>query len=404
MRVFTSVIAAVLAALTVTAQDRRHAIKFDGDDRGFPRSAAVAAGDYVYVSGQIGRESDGKFGDIRAQTRRALDNISSILRKAGTSLEQAVSSYVYLRNKGDFQAMNAEYRAHPDWPKTTHKTTKGDDLDLAVRTTMTADLLAPPEALVEITIIALRKGAERTIIQPAEWGTSNLPYPWGIKSGDTLWISGLVPSNKRGGTYVRGDMKADLKQTLSDVGEVLTTAGMSYADVVFARVYIQDHALAQEMDEAYRTVFSKELPARATLRAGIMGNVNKNEVTTIAVKAPKRIINIPEGESTSSASAGVVVGNRFFSSGIQGLTDATRGNANAQTREALSRIGLALKAGGFGWEHVVDTWVLLSDTRDYADVTDAYRQVFSQDFPASTFVGEQPLGRGLVQIQVMAVK
>ena len=64
----------------------------------------------------------------------------------------------------------------------------------------------------------------------------------------------------------------------------------------------------------------------------------------------------------------------------------------------------ALKAGGFDWENVVDTWVLLSDTRDYSGVAAAYREVFTKNFPASTVVGEQPLGRGLVQIQVMAVK
>jgi 2-iminobutanoate/2-iminopropanoate deaminase len=405
MRVSSGVVL-LAAAIQVggLAQGGRHVIKAKGARGDMPASAAVIAGDYVYVSGQFGPEADGKFGDIKTQTRRALDNISAILQEAGTSLEQAVSSYVYLRNKGDFAAMNEEYKAYPGWPKTTHKTARGDDLDLAVRTTMTGDLLAPPGALVEITIIALRKGAERTIIQPAEWGTSNLPYPWGIKSGDTLWISGLVASNKRGGPYVRGDMKTDVKQTLTDVGEVLATAGMSHAEVVFSRVYIQDPALTKEMDEAYRAFFPKEPPARATLRAGIMGNTNSDEITTIAVKAPKRIINIPNADNTPSASTAVVVGDRFFSSGVQGMTEATKGDAKAQTREALARLGRALKAAGFEWANVVDSWILLSDTRDYAAMTEAYREVLSKDFPAWTVVGEQPLGRGVVQIQIMAVK
>jgi enamine deaminase RidA (YjgF/YER057c/UK114 family) len=405
MRLLTvAVLVAWVATPLVPAGVGKRIVKAKGDASNSPIIAAVVAGDYVYVSGQLGREANGTFGDIRAQTRRALDNISAILQEADTSLEQAVSGYVYLRNKGDFAAMNEAYKAHPGWPKTTHKTARGDDLDLAVRTTMTADIIGPPAALVEITMIALRKGAERTIVQPAEWGTSNLPYPWGIKSGDTLWISGLVASNKRGGPYTRGDMKTDVTQTLTDVGEVLSTAGMSHDDVVFSRVYIQDHSLANEMDEAYRAFFRGDPPARATLRAGIMGNTNSDEITTISVKGAKRIINIPNADVPPSASAAVVVGNRFFSSGIQGVTPATKGDAKAQTREALTRLGAALKAGGFEWGDVVDAWVLLADTRDYADVVEAYRQVFARDFPAATFVGEQPLGRGAVQIQIMAVK
>lgn len=404
MRVIGAVILLLGAIQVATAgQGGKRVIEMTGEDRDTPTSAAVVAGDYVYVSGQFGREPDGSFGDIKTQTRRALDNISAILQEAGTSLEQAVSSYVYLRSRGDFRAMNDEYKAYPGWPKTTHETARGEDLDLPVRTTMTGDLLAPSEALVELTIIALRMGAERTIVQPAEWGKSNLPYPWAIKSGDTLWISGLVASNKRGGQYIRGDMRKDVTQTLTDIGEALSTAGMSHADVVFSRVYIQDQALANEMDEAYRAFFPKDPPARATLRAGIMGRI-LDEITTIAVEAPKTIVSIPDADVAPSASPAVVVGNRFFSSGIQGVTDATRGDANAQTREVLARLGRGLKAAGFEWRHVVDVWVLLSDTRDYPAMADAYREVFTGDYPAWTVVGEQPLGRGVVQIQIMAVK
>jgi enamine deaminase RidA (YjgF/YER057c/UK114 family) len=70
----------------------------------------------------------------------------------------------------------------------------------------------------------------------------------------------------------------------------------------------------------------------------------------------------------------------------------------------LARLDRGLKAAGFEWRHVVDVWVLLSDTRDYPAMADAYREVFTGDYPAWTVVGEQPLGRGVVQIQIMAVK
>ena len=91
-----------------------------------------------------------------------------------------------------------------------------------------------------------------------------------------------------------------MTQPLTDIGEALSTAGMSHADVVFSRVYIQDQALANEMDEAYRAFFPKDPPARATLRAGIMGRI-LDEITTIAVEAPKTIVSIPDADVAPSA-------------------------------------------------------------------------------------------------------
>ena len=87
-------IAAQSDQVATLGQGGKRVIEMTGEYRDTPASAAVVAGDYVYVSGQFGREPDGRFGDIKTQTRRALDNISAILQEAGTSLEEAVSSYV----------------------------------------------------------------------------------------------------------------------------------------------------------------------------------------------------------------------------------------------------------------------------------------------------------------------
>ena len=76
MRAIDGVILIVGAIqLATLGQGGKRVIKMTGGDHDTPASAAVVAGDYVYVSGQFGREPDGRFGDIKAQTRRALDNI-----------------------------------------------------------------------------------------------------------------------------------------------------------------------------------------------------------------------------------------------------------------------------------------------------------------------------------------
>ena len=48
-------------------------------------------------------------GDIKAQTKQTLDNIAATLKAGGSSLANAASVLVYLRNASDFAAMNEVY-------------------------------------------------------------------------------------------------------------------------------------------------------------------------------------------------------------------------------------------------------------------------------------------------------
>ncbi len=77
-----------------------------------PYSQAVRAGDFLFVSGQIPLDpSTGALagGDVRAQTRRVLENVAAILGAAGASMPQVVKTTVYLADMADFPAMNEVY-------------------------------------------------------------------------------------------------------------------------------------------------------------------------------------------------------------------------------------------------------------------------------------------------------
>jgi len=80
-----------------------------------PYSQAVRAGDFIFISGQVGVNPKTKalvIGGIEAQTRQALENIKSILDAAGSSLEEAVKVTVLLRNMKDFKKMNDVYSSY----------------------------------------------------------------------------------------------------------------------------------------------------------------------------------------------------------------------------------------------------------------------------------------------------
>lgn len=77
-----------------------------------PYSQAVQIGDFLYASGQVALDpATGNLveGGVEAQTERVLANIKAILEAAGTSAKNVVKTTVFLKNIGDFAAMNAIY-------------------------------------------------------------------------------------------------------------------------------------------------------------------------------------------------------------------------------------------------------------------------------------------------------
>ncbi len=244
-----------------------------------PFSSATKADGLVYVAGTIVAE-----GDVRNQTRQVLQNIDATLQKAGSSLANAASVHVYLKTADDFAAMNEVYRTF--WKA-----------DPPVRTTIAADFVVP-NALVEISVVAVPTGGPRQVIHPAAWMKSPNPYSYGIKSGNTLFLSGLVARNGKDNSIVPGDMTVQTKAVLDNGAEILKAAGMGFEHVVSSRVFITDVKNFQAMNDVYRTYFTKDPPARATVVSPLMGPQFQVEVTMTAVNAPKQTFTTPAADGT----------------------------------------------------------------------------------------------------------
>jgi 2-iminobutanoate/2-iminopropanoate deaminase len=78
-----------------------------------PYSQAIVADGFVFVAGQLAvnpETNELELGDIRSETRRALENIRAILEAAGSSLRDVVRVGIFLADMNDFQAMNEVYR------------------------------------------------------------------------------------------------------------------------------------------------------------------------------------------------------------------------------------------------------------------------------------------------------
>ena len=109
-----------------------------------PYSQAIRANGFVFVSGQIALDPVTNTlvtGDVAFQTDRVLKNLAGILSAAGTGLGKVVRTTVFLKNMGDFAAMNEVYAAHFHTAPPARSTVEVSRL--------------PKDVLVEIDVIAL---------------------------------------------------------------------------------------------------------------------------------------------------------------------------------------------------------------------------------------------------------
>jgi 2-iminobutanoate/2-iminopropanoate deaminase len=101
-----------------------------------PYSQAIIANGFVFCAGQTPVDpSTGKLveGDVSAQTRRCLDNLAAVLESAGSGWEHAVKVSVFLKDLGDFAAMNAVYAEYMPTPAPVRSTVEVAGLPLGAR-------------------------------------------------------------------------------------------------------------------------------------------------------------------------------------------------------------------------------------------------------------------------------
>ena len=87
-----------------------------------PFSPVIEANGFVFLAGQVGDVpgTPGPVpGGIQAETRQMLENVGRLLRAVGLDYPDVVKSTVYLRDFGDFAAINEIYREYfPSDPPT----------------------------------------------------------------------------------------------------------------------------------------------------------------------------------------------------------------------------------------------------------------------------------------------
>lgn len=83
----------------------------DGAPAVGPYSPAVGAGDFVFISGQIPLDRDGKIVGYtpKDQTRKALENLRATLEAAGLTFAHVVKTTIFIKDMDEFAAINEVY-------------------------------------------------------------------------------------------------------------------------------------------------------------------------------------------------------------------------------------------------------------------------------------------------------
>lgn len=229
-------------------------------------SAGMLTHDQLFVSTLEGR--DPKTGavpqDPAAQVNLALDGVKSVVEAAGLSMANMVFMNPYLTADVPMQIMNVEYAKRFEFGNTPG------------RATIQVSSL-PDGAHIAYTGVAVRDLGKRLAIRPKNMPPSPTASPC-VFAGDILYCSaksGFIPG-LNGGIYTASTTD-QTRQTMRNLLDNLEEAGLTFDQVVYTTVYMDDLSESSVFSKIYRKYFTELLPAETTLQQLAPGDRKADE-------------------------------------------------------------------------------------------------------------------------------
>jgi 2-iminobutanoate/2-iminopropanoate deaminase len=108
------------------------------------------------------------------------------------------------------------------------------------------------------------------------------PYSPALRSGQLLFVSGQVPTDPTTGNLVTGDIAAETRQVMENIGRLLVAGGLDFSAVVRSTVFLADMHDFQAMNAVYGSYFTEPYPARATVQVARLPRDARIEIDVIA--------------------------------------------------------------------------------------------------------------------------
>jgi reactive intermediate/imine deaminase len=110
-----------------------------------------------------------------------------------------------------------------------------------------------------------------------------LPYSRAVRAGDTVYVSGQLPLQSDG-AMASGGITGHTHQAMQNLVGVLASAGCTLNDVAKITVWLTDLANFAAFNDAYRSHFNSEFPARSTTGGAQLAFGALVEIEAIAFK------------------------------------------------------------------------------------------------------------------------
>lgn len=108
------------------------------------------------------------------------------------------------------------------------------------------------------------------------------PYSQGIRADKFVFVSGQLPIDPATGEFAGDDIKAQTKQSLTNISNILASDGLTMADVVKITVLLKNISDFAAMNEVYATFFEGDCPARAAFEVAALPKDALVEIEAIA--------------------------------------------------------------------------------------------------------------------------
>ena len=238
-------------------------------------------------------------------------------------------------------------------------------------------------------------------------------YSRALRVGDTVLQSGTTAIDRLGNVRGEGDVARQVEAIMRIAEWSMGKAGGRLADVVRARLYVTDIAVADAAARAFARYVRDARPASTLVQVnGLARPTQLVEIELDAVDgagaSARRVSSGGPLEDVYAYSRALRVGDRVFISGSTALRAGGvegPGDMYRQTRATMETILRALAEAGGAPGDLVYTKTFLTDLGRAADYTRAFVEALGDVRPVSTLLGVPALVRPelLVEIEAEAV-
>lgn len=112
------------------------------------------------------------------------------------------------------------------------------------------------------------------------------PYSQAIQVGNLVYTSGQLPIDPATGVFPEGGIKAQTRQSLTNVKAILEEVGLSLGNVVKTTVFMADMNDFADMNSVYAEFFTEPYPARSAVAVKTLPKGALVEIEVVAEVLP----------------------------------------------------------------------------------------------------------------------